>query len=90
MLFRSKRYKEEQIVRILQQVEQGASVREICREENISEATFYRWRQVYGGMGVSDVKELKKLRAENARLKKIVADQALENAMLKELNSKKW
>lgn len=85
-----KRYTEEQIVKILQEVEQGKSIRETCREHNVSEGTFYRWRQIYGGMEVSDVRELKNLKLENARLKKLVADQALENAMLKELNSKKW
>ncbi len=85
-----KRYTEEQIVKILQEVEAGGSVRDTCRKHNVAEPTFYRWRQVYGGMEVNDVRELKNLKLENARLKKLVADQALENAMLKELNSKKW
>lgn len=85
-----KRYTEEQIVKILQEVEQGSSIRDTCRKHNVAEGTFYRWRQSYGGMEVSDVRELKNLKLENSRLKKLVADQALENAMLKELNSKKW
>jgi len=85
-----KRHTEEQIVKILQSVEQGKQIREVCREHNISEGTFYRWRQHYGGMEVSDVRKLKNLKLENSRLKKLVAEQALENAMLKELNSKKW
>ena len=85
-----KRYTEEQIVKILQEVERGGSIREVCRKHNVVEGTFYRWRQVYGGMEVSDVRELKNLKLENSRLKKLVAEQALENAMLKELNSKKW
>lgn len=85
-----KRYTEEQIVKILQEVDQGESIRDVCRKHNVAEGTFYRWRQVYGGMEVSDVRELKNLKLENSRLKKLVAEQALEVAMLKELNSKKW
>ncbi len=85
-----KRYTEEQIVKILQEVEEGSSVRDTCRKHNVAEPTFYRWRQVYGGMEVSDVRELKNLKLENARLKRIVAEQALENTILKDLNSKKW
>lgn len=85
-----KGYTEEQIVKILQEVEQGSSVRETCRKHNVAEPTFYRWRKIYGGMELSDVRELKNLKLENARLKRLVAEQALENVILKDLNSKKW
>ena len=84
-----KRYSEEQIVKILHECEATESIREVSRKYNISEQTIYRWRQVYGGMEVSDVKKVKALEAENLRLKKLVADQALDLAILKEINSKK-
>ncbi len=85
-----KRHTEEQIVKILSEVEEVGSVREVSRKHNIAEQTIYRWRQVYGGMEVSDVKKLKALEAENARLKRLVADLSLDNQMLKDVNSKKW
>ena len=85
-----KRHTEEQIVKILSEVEAVGSVREVSRKHNIAEQTIYRWRQVYGGMEVSDVKKLKALETENARLKRLVADQALDIQILKDVNSKKW
>ena len=85
-----KRYSEEQIVKFLQECEELNSVREVSRKYNISEQTIYRWKQVYGGMEVSDVKKMKALEVENLRLKKLVADQALDISILKELNSKKF
>jgi putative transposase len=87
---KGKRHTPEQIVKILREVDSGKTVVQICSTYNISEQTFYRWRKQYGGMDVSDVRELKQLREENARLKRLVADQALDNQLLKEVNAKKW
>ncbi len=80
----------EQIVAILRQVEQGEAAEAVCRSVNISEATLYRWKQQYGAMDLDEVKELKALRDENARLKRLVADQALNIQVLREVNAKKW
>ena len=87
---KGKRYSEEQIVRILNEVERGKPVAEVCRENGVSEQSVYRWRTRYGGMDVSDVQRLKQLEDENSRLKKLVADQALDIQLLKEINAKKW
>ena len=87
---KKKRFSEAQIVRILRAAEQVGNVREICRKENVTEQTFYRWRNKYGGMEVADVKRLKALEEENRRLKQMVADQALDIQVLKEVNAKKW
>lgn len=85
-----KRFTEEQIVRILKEAEEGMAAIDVCRKHNISEQTFYRWKSKYGGMEVSEVKRLKALEKENEELKKIVAEQALDIRMLKDVNSKKW
>ena len=85
-----KRFTEEQIVRILQEAESGVSARDLCRKHKISEQTFYRWKNKYGGMDVSDVKRLKELERENSELKRMVAEQALDIRMLKDVNSKKF
>lgn len=87
---KGKRYSEEQIVRILKEVEGGKPVAEVCREHGVSEQSVYRWRTKFGGMDVSDVQRLKQLEDENSRLKKLVADQALDIQLLKEINAKKW
>ena len=84
------RFSEEQIIGILKAAEAGGSIRSVCQEHNITEQTFYRWRRKYGGMEVSEAKKLRDLERENAELKRMVADQALDIRMLKELNSKKW
>jgi putative transposase len=84
------RFTEEQIVAALKLAEAGSKVGEVCRKLGISEQTFYRWKQKYGGMEVSDAKRLKALEEENRRLKKLVADQALDMQILKEVLAKKW
>lgn len=87
---KGKRFKEEQIIRILQEAETGLSVADICRKHNCSEQSFYRWKAKFGGMDVSEAKRLKELERENAELKKIVAEQTLDIRMLKDVNSRKW
>jgi putative transposase len=85
-----KNFSEAQIVSILQMQESGRSVKEICREQGISDATFYNWKAKYGGMEVSDVVRMKDLREENARLKRIVANLTLEIDAVKMVLSKKY
>lgn len=87
---KKKRYKEEEIIPILKEAEAGMPVSELIRKHGISEQTFYRWKSKYGGMEVSEAMRLKELEEENRRLKRLVADQALDIVMLKDLNSKKW
>ncbi len=87
---KSKRFKEEQIIRLLQEVESGLAIADVCRKHNCSEQSFYRWKAKYGGMQVSEAKRLKELERENVELKKIVADQTLDIRMLKDVNSRKW
>ena len=84
------RFTEEQIIGILREQETGQKTADICRRHGVSEATFYKWKSKFGGMEVSDAKRLKALEAENNRLKKLLAETVLDNAMLKDINSKKW
>lgn len=85
------RYTAEQIVRIVQESERGdGTIGELCRRYEVSEATFYRWRRIYGDMKVPEVKRLRGLEQENARLKRIVAERDLEIDAIKEVLSKKW
>lgn len=84
------RFTEPQIIRMLQSKQEGKKVAEICREYGISEQTFYNWKSKYGGMSLSELQRVKELEAENARLKRIVADQQISIDILKEVNSKKW
>jgi len=81
---------EEEIVKILKEAESGIPIRDVIRKYNISEQSFYRWRQKYGGMETTEVRRLKDLERENAELKKMVAEQALDIRMLKDINTKKW
>jgi putative transposase len=85
---RKSRFSAEQIVGILKEVEVGGKTGEACRRHGISEQTFYRWKAKYGGMVAGDAMRLKQLEEENRRLKKLVADQALDNQILKELLGK--
>lgn len=85
-----KRYSEEQILSILREVEIGTSVLEVCRKYGVSENTVYRWKSKFGDMNAEQLRQLRQLESENTRLKKIVAQQALDNEALKELLAKKW
>lgn len=85
-----KRYTEAQIIGILKEAEQGVPVTDLCRKHGMANATFYAWRRKYGGMDIAEAKRLKQLEDENRRLKKLVADQALDIDMLKAVNAKKW
>lgn len=87
---KGKRYTEEQIIGVLNQHESGLAVESICRDMGIAQGTFYRWKSKYGGMVVSDAKRLRELELENGKLKKLLAEAALDNAALKEIVSKKW
>lgn len=84
------RFSDEQIIAIVKENEAGAKVDELCRRHGISTATFYAWRKKFGGMEASDAKKLRDLEAENARLKRIVADQMLDMSAMKELLQKHW
>ncbi len=85
-----KQHSTEEIIRILRQSDTDQTVESICRESNISKATFHRWKRKYGDMDIADAKRLKELEKENAELKKMLAESMLENRLLKEVNSKKW
>ena len=85
-----KRFSVEQIVVVLKQAELGLSVADLTRQVGISEQTFYRWKKQYGGLQSDQVRELKVLQDENARLKKLVAELSLDKAILQDINSKKW
>ena len=87
---RKSRFSEEQIIRILQQVDSGQAVKDVCRESGISEGTYYRWKAKFGGMEVSEARRLRELEAENRRLKSAVADLTLDKQILKEALAKKW
>ena len=83
------RFTDEQIAFALKQAETGTRIDEICRKMGISDATFYKWRQKYGGMGPPELRKLKQLEEENSKLKRIVADLSLDKAMLQDVLSKK-
>jgi putative transposase len=83
------RFTETQIVSVLKEADAGMKVEELCRKHGISSATYYNWKKKYGGMDVSEIKRLKELEEENAKLKRMYADMALENTALKDLIVKK-
>jgi len=85
-----KRFTEEQIIGFLKQAEAGVAIKELCRQHGFSEASYYLWRSKFGGMEVSDARRLKALEAENARLKKLLAESMLENEVTREALRKKW
>jgi putative transposase len=84
------RFSEEAIIAILKEQEKGTKVPDICRQNNISEQTFLNWKKKYGGLALNELRRLQELERENSRLKRIVADQALDIQILKDVNSKKW
>jgi putative transposase len=87
---KAKRYTEEQIIAVLREAEAGAKTKDLCRKYGISEPTFYNWKAKYGGMTVSDARRLKDLEAENAKLKRLLAESELDKAALKDLLGRKW
>ena len=84
------RFSEEQIIAILKEQESGVATADVCRRHGISSATFYKWKARLGGLEVSDARRLKALEDENVRLKRLLADAMLDNAMLKDVAAKKW
>ena len=84
------RFREEQIIGILKEHQAGLSAADLCRKHGISDATFYKWRSKYGGMEVSDARRLKALEDENRKLKKLLAEQMLDNSTLKEMLGKNF
>jgi len=89
-MMKSSRFSDEQIIGILREHEAGNATADICRKYGISSATFYKWKAKYGGLGISDAKRLKALEDENVKLKKLLAETMLDNAILKDINSRKW
>jgi putative transposase len=87
---RKTRYSEEQIIRVLQEVESGSTVKDVCREHGIAETTYYRWKSKYGGMDVNEARRLKELELENRRLKAALAEVTLEKQALKDALQRKW
>jgi len=85
---KTRRYSEAQVFRILKEVESGVPVVNAAREHGVSPATIHRWKSKYGGMTLSELRRLKALEEENAKLKRIVAQQALDNELLREINAK--
>ena len=87
---KAKRFTEEQIISVLKEAEAGAKTKDLCRKHGISDATFYNWKAKYGGMTVSEARRLKELEAENAKLKRLLADAEHDKAALKDLLGRKW
>jgi putative transposase len=84
------RFTEEQIIGVLREQEAGLATAEVCRKHGISQPIFYAWKAKFGGMSVPDAKRLKQLEDENAKLKKLLAEAMLDNAVLKDITSRKW
>jgi putative transposase len=87
---RRSRFTEEQIIGILREQEGGLKTAEVCRKHGISAATFYKWKAKFGGLEISEAKRLRSLEEENAKLKKLLAEAMLDNAVLKDIATKKW
>lgn len=87
---KASRFTEEQIIGILREQEAGTKTADVCRKHGISDATFYKWKAKFGGMDVSEARRLKSLEDENAKLKRLLAEAMLDNAMLKDVAQKKW
>jgi putative transposase len=87
---RKSRFSEEHIISILKRVEMGQALADVCREEGISDATYYRWKAQYGGLEVSQLRRLRHLEEENRKLKQVVADLTLDNRALKDVAAKNW
>ena len=84
------RFSEEQIIGVLREQEGGQPTADVCRRHGISPATFYKWKAKYGGLDVSEARRLKALEDENAKLKRLLAEAMLDNAMLKDIAAQKW
>ena len=84
------RFSNEQIIGMIKEQENGLPTAEVCRKHGVSTASFYKYKSKFGGMDVSDARKLKSLEDENSKLKKLLAEQMLDNAMLRDINSKKW
>ena len=87
---RKSRFTEEQIISMIKEQENGSPTAEVCRKYGVSSASFYKYKAKFGGMDVSDARKLRALEEENTKLKKLLAEQMFDNAMLKDINSKKW
>ena len=87
---RKSRFNEEQIIGVLREAETGRKIADVCRKHGISEQTYHRWKQKYGGLQVSEARRLKQLEDENNKLKKLLAEAMLDNAMLKDIVTKKF
>jgi len=84
------KFSEEQILGILKEAQGDTPINTVCARHNVSEATFYKWRAKFGGLDITEMRRLRSLEEENNRLKRLVADQAVQIQILKEVNSKKW
>jgi putative transposase len=85
-----KRYNEDQIISVLNRIDQGEKIKDVCRELGVSEQTYFRWKSKYGGMSKSELQRAKQLETENAKLKQILAERELEIYAMKEILKKKW
>lgn len=87
---KGKRHTTEEKIRILREADSGKSIIEVCKDRNISEVTFHRWKREFGMMDINEAKRLKELERENSELKKMLADSLLKNRVLEAINAKKW